>query len=109
MKWLYLFLAILAEVIATSALTPSTGFTRPVPSILVVTGYGLAFFFMSLALKSIPVGVAYAIWSGVGMALIAVVGYCVFQQKLDAAAIVGILLVMGGVLVITLFSKSTSY
>jgi small multidrug resistance pump len=109
MKWLYLFIAILAEVIATSALTPSAGFTRLVPSLLVVVGYGLAFFFMSLALKGIPVGVAYAIWSGIGMALIAVVGYVIFKQKLDLAAIVGILMIMGGVLVITLLSKNTSY
>ena len=102
--WAYLAVAIVAEVIATSALKASEGFTRFVPSIVVVVGYGIAFAFLSLTLRTIPVGVAYAIWSGVGIVLIALVGYFVFGQVLDAAALSGMALILAGVLVINLFS-----
>jgi small multidrug resistance pump len=106
MPYLYLTIAILAEVIGTSALKATQGFTRFWPSVVVVVGYGVAFYFLSLALKTIPVGVAYAIWSGVGVALITLIGWFVFHQKLDAPALIGIGLIVAGVVVIQLFTGS---
>lgn len=102
-SWIYL---ILAEVIATSALKVSNGFTRPLPSAITALGYGLAFYLLALALKTIPVGVAYAVWSGVGIVAIALIGYFVFGQALDAAALVGIGLILAGVLVLNVLSGS---
>ena len=106
MPWLYLALAIVSEVVATSALKTAEGFTRPGPVALVVVGYGTSFFFLSQTLRSIPLGVAYAIWSGVGMALIAAVGWFAYRQTLDRAALAGMALIFAGVMVLTLFSKS---
>ena len=107
MHWLYLALAIGAEVIATSALKSAAGFTRLLPSIVVVLGYGAAFYFLSLTLKTIPVGVAYAIWSGAGIVLISTAAaWLLYGQKLDAAAIIGMGLIVTGVLVIQLLSKA---
>jgi small multidrug resistance pump len=107
MKYLYLLIAIVSEVAATSALRASEQFTKLWPSVIVVVGYGLAFYFMSLTLKSIPVGVAYAIWSGVGIVLVSITGYFLYKQKLDLPALLGIGLIIAGVLVINVFSKST--
>ena len=101
-----LAVAILCEVIATAALKSSEGFTRLWPSLLVVAGYALAFYALSLALRTIPVGVAYAIWSGVGVVGIALIGRVVFGQTLDAPALIGIGLILAGVLVLNLFSRS---
>jgi small multidrug resistance pump len=101
---LYLLLAVVAEVIATSALKSSDGFTRLSPSIVVVCSYAIAFYFLSLAIRAIPIGIAYAIWSGIGLTLISLVGWLMFDQRLDPAAIFGIGLIMGGVLVLNLFS-----
>lgn len=109
MSYLYLTIAIVAEVIATSALKASEGFTNLVPSLIVAVGYGVAFYFLSLVLKTIPVGVAYAIWSGLGIVLISIIGLVLFQQKLDLAAIIGMALIIAGVLVINLFSSSVSH
>jgi small multidrug resistance pump len=109
MHWLYLAAAIVAEVIATSFLRASAGFTKPLPSIVVVCGYGLAFFFLSLTLEKVPVGVAYAVWSGVGVTLIATIGWLFLGQKLDAAAILGMALIVAGVIVLNLFSKSAAH
>ena len=106
MSWLYLMIAIAAEVVGTSFLRSSAGFTKPVPSVMVVIGYGLAFFFLSLTLKDIPVGIAYAVWSGAGVTLIAVIGWLFLGQKLDAAAILGMSLIIAGVVVLNLFSKA---
>ena len=106
MHWLYLALAIGAEVIATSALKSAAGFTRLLPSIVVVLGYGAAFYVLSLTLKTIPVGVAYAIWSGAGIVLISTAAWLLYGQKLDAAAIIGMGLIVAGVLVIQLLSKA---
>ena len=103
---MYLAVAIVAEVIATSALKASEGFSRLVPSLVVVAGYGIAFFCLSLTLRTIPVGIVYAIWSGVGIVLIALAGYFVFGQVLDAPALIGMGLIVAGVLVINLFSRS---
>lgn len=107
--WAYLGLAIVAEVIATSALKASNGFSQLMPSIVVIAGYGTAFYCLSLALRSVPLGMAYAIWSGVGTALIALIGVVLYKQKLDLAGIAGIGLIVAGVLVLNLFSRSTTH
>jgi small multidrug resistance pump len=107
MKYLFLLIAILSEVAATSALRASGQFTKLWPSVIVVIGYASAFYFMSLTLKSIPVGIAYAIWSGVGIVLISITGYFLYKQKLDMPAMLGMGLIIAGVLVINIFSKST--
>jgi len=106
MQWIYLAIAIVSEVVATSALKAAEGFTRLVPSTLVVVGYALAFYFLSLTLRTIPLGVAYAIWAGVGVALVALVGWVVYHQSLDIAALIGISLIVSGVIVLNLFSKT---
>lgn len=103
--WLLLSLAIVSEVIGTSALKMSDGFTKFWPSMVVVIGYGLAFYLLSLTLKQIPVGVAYAIWAGAGIALITLIGWIVFKQSLDLAAVLGIALIISGVVVLQVFSK----
>lgn len=109
MKWIYLAIAILAEVIATTALKSTEGFTKLMPSMVVLIGYGTAFFFLSLILKSIPVGIAYAIWSGVGISLIAIIGYFKFGQRLDLPAMIGIAFIIIGVVIINFFSKTVSH
>ena len=106
MQWVFLAVAILAEVIGTSALKVSDGFTRLVPSLVVVLGYGISFFFLSLTRRTLPVGVAYAVWSGAGMALIALIGWLFLGQSLDAPAIVGLFLIGAGVAVLNLYSRS---
>jgi len=105
--YLYLGIAILAEVAGTSFLKASLGFTRLWPSVGTMVGYGISFYFLSLTLNSIPTGIAYAIWSGVGIILISVVGWIAFDQVLDGPALLGMALIVAGVLVINLFSKST--
>ncbi|MRW89663.1 QacE family quaternary ammonium compound efflux SMR transporter [Duganella sp. FT80W] len=104
-KWLCLAIAIVAETIATSALKSSEGFTRLWPSVLVAVGYVVAFYFLSVTLRSIPVGVAYAIWSGVGIILIATAGWLLFGQKLDLPAMIGMGLIITGVVIMNVFSK----
>ena len=105
--WVYLFLAIMSEVIATASLKSTEGFTKPIPSIIVLVGYCAAFYFLSLTLDTISIGVAYAIWSGVGVATITVVSYFLYDQKIDLAGILGIGLIISGVIVLRLFSEST--
>ncbi|AXK38814.1 DMT family transporter [Crenobacter cavernae] len=107
--YLSLAVAIVAEVIATSALKASDGFTRPLPSLIVATGYGLAFWMLSLVLKTVPVGVAYALWSGLGIVLVSLVAMAVYGQKPDLAAIAGIALIIAGVVVLQLFSKMSAH
>jgi small multidrug resistance pump len=102
MAYLLLAIAIVSEVVATSALKASDGFTRLGPSLVTVFGYGIAFYCLSLVLRSIPVGVAYAIWSGVGIALITAIGWLAFGQRLDGVTLLGIALIVAGVLVIQL-------
>jgi len=108
-NWLYLAAAIIGEVIATSTLKSSEGFTRVAPSVVVVLGYGVSFYFMSLALKTIPVGIVYAIWAGVGIVLVAAIAWLMHGQKLDLWALVGIGLIVAGVAVINLLSKSAAH
>ena len=105
-KWLYLTLAILSEVTATSFLKSSDGFTKFWPSVIVVVGYCLAFYFLSLTLDTIPIGVAYAIWSGVGIASLAVISVLFFDQKVDTAAVFGMGLIIAGVVVLRVFSET---
>jgi len=107
MHWLYLGISIGAEVIGTSALKLSESFTRVGPSLVAILSYTLAFYLLSLALAHIPLGVAYAIWCGVGIALIAVVGALFFGDTLDLAAEFGILLIIAGISIITLASKTS--
>jgi multidrug transporter EmrE-like cation transporter len=105
----YLAIAIVGEVIATSFLRASAGFTQLMPSIVVVVGYCVTFYFFSLALQTIPVGIGYAIWSGVGIILVSIIAYFVYGQTLDLPALIGIAMILGGVLVINLFSQSSSH
>jgi small multidrug resistance pump len=102
-----LIIAILSEVAATSALKACDGFRNLVPSIVVVIGYGAAFYFLSLALRTIPMGIAYAIWSGVGIVLISLAGWVGYGQKLDLAAIAGMALIIAGVFVLNTLSRTT--
>jgi small multidrug resistance pump len=106
MGYIYLTIAIIAEVIATASLKASEGFSKLAPSLVVLVGYGIAFYFLSLVLKTIPVGVAYAIWSGLGIVLITIVGFVLFGQKLDSPAAIGMLLIISGVFVMNVFSNS---
>ena len=104
--WVFLMGAIVSEVIATAALKSSSGFTNLLPSLVVGVGYSLSFYLLSMTLNSIPVGVAYAVWSGVGIALITFIGWFWHRQSLDIAAVIGILLILVGVLVIYFFSET---
>ena len=106
MAYAILGVAILAEVIATSFMKQSNGFTKLGPSIVTAIGYGIAFFCLSQVLKTIPTGVAYAIWSGVGIVLITLVGWLVFGQKMDAPALIGMALIIAGVVTMNVFSKA---
>ena len=105
MGYVYLCLAIVAEVIGTSALKASEEFTKTGPTILVVAAYGFSFYMLTFVFRTIPVGVAYAIWSGLGIALISLIGIVMFQQSLDLPAVIGIALIVAGVAVINLFSR----
>jgi small multidrug resistance pump len=109
MAYLYLAIAIIAEVIATSALKASDEFTKLVPSIIVVVGYCVAFYFLTLVLRSIPIGATYAIWSGLGIVLITMVGIFAYKEIPDTPAIIGMALIIAGVVVINLFSKTTAH
>ncbi len=106
MHWLYLTIAVVCEVFGTTALRASMGFTRLVPSIVVVVGYAGAFYFLSLTLTAIPLGLAYAVWSGIGVILISLSGWYLYGQQLDLAALLGIGLITAGVVVIKVFSRS---
>jgi small multidrug resistance pump len=109
MHWIYLTIAILSEVIATSSLKAADGFTRWAPSLIVVIGYSASFYFLSLTLRTLSVGVAYAIWSGVGVALVSLIGWTIYNQSLSLATFIGITFICVGVVVLTLFSKTVSH
>ena len=106
-KWAYLGLAIFSEVLATASLKSTEGFTKFLPSIFVLVGYSAAFYFLSLTLDTIPIGVAYAIWSGVGVATITLVSIFFFEQKIDFASIIGITLIILGVIILRLYGESS--
>ena len=109
MNWWYLCVAIVLEVVATSALKASDGFTRLLPSVVVVVGYAAAFYTLSITLRTMPVGVVNAIRSGVGVVLITLVGWLLFGQKLDGPALLGIALISAGVIVLNFFSKAVAH
>jgi len=109
MKWLYLAIAIVAELIATSSLKASDGFTRLLPSAITIVGYLVSFYFLSQTLREIPVGIAYAIWSGVGIVLISIIGLVFFKQHLDLPALIGIGLIVAGVIVMNVFSDTVKH
>ncbi|MFV9681697.1 DMT family transporter [Pseudomonas sp. NY15367] len=107
--YLYLAIAIAAEVIATTSMKAIDGFSKPLPLLLVVGGYGIAFWMLTLVVRTIPVGVAYAIWAGLGIVLVSVAAMFIYQQKLDLPAVLGMGLIVSGVVVIQLFSSSTGH
>ncbi|MEN9759213.1 MAG: hypothetical protein RL676_362 [Pseudomonadota bacterium] len=107
MAWVYLSIAIVVEVIATTALKFSEGFSKPLPTVVVLVGYGISFFLLSKIVQLLPLSITYAIWSGVGIALVTLVGWAFLDQKLDVPALLGLGLIIGGVLTIQLFSKAT--
>lgn len=107
MRLLYLLIAIISEVVATSSLKASEGFTRLWPSVAVVVGYALAFYFLSVTVKVMPVGVTYALWSGIGIILVTIAGIILYKQMPDMPAIIGMIFIIIGVLIINLYSKTT--
>ena len=109
MTYFYLAIAIIAEVAATSALKASEEFTRLIPSLIVVVGYGVAFYFMTLVLRVLPIGITYAIWSGLGIVLVSIVGFLLYKQIPDFPAIIGMVLIISGVIVIHVFSKTVNH
>jgi small multidrug resistance pump len=109
MAYLYLAIAIIAEVIATSALKASDEFTRLIPSMVVVIGYAVAFYFMTLVIRTIPIGITYAIWSGLGIVLIAAIGFFYYKEALDLPAIIGMGLIVSGVVIINVFSNTVGH
>jgi small multidrug resistance pump len=109
MQYLFLAIAIAAEVTGTSFMKLSNGFTKPGPSLVTIGGYAIAFYFLSLTLRTMPTGIAYAIWSGVGIVLIAAIAWIFQGQKLDTAALIGMGLILAGVAVLNLFSNSTAH
>ncbi|WP_071798790.1 DMT family transporter [Natronohydrobacter thiooxidans] len=109
MHWIYLAVAILFETIGTTALKASDGMTRALPAAVVVLAYALSFWLLALVLRVIPVGVAYAIWSGLGICLIAGIGYIVFGQRLDLPALIGLGMIIAGIVVINIFSTSVGH
>ncbi|URJ24381.1 multidrug efflux SMR transporter [Candidatus Blochmanniella camponoti] len=109
MDYLYLFIAILSEVIATSYLKASEGFSKLYPAIVVVIGYTLSFILLSLVLQTIPMGIAYSCWAGLGIVFITAVGYVFYDQKLDSLAVIGIALIIIGVVLINIFSNTIEH
>ena len=109
MKWIYLIIAITTEVIATSALKESEGFTKAIPSLIVIIGYSMTFYFMSLVLREMSVGITYAIWSGMGILLITTIGYFRYNQMLDAPAVLGMSFIALGIIILRAFSNSVNY
>ncbi len=109
MTYLFLAIAIIAEVAATSALKASDEFTKIIPTIIVIVGYGTAFYFMTLVFRVLPIGITYAVWSGLGIVLVAMVGFVFYKQSLDIPAIIGMGFIISGVIVINVFSKTVNH
>lgn len=107
--YMYLAIAITAEVIATTSMKALDGFSRPLPLLLVIAGYSISFWMLSLVVKTIPVGLAYAIWAGLGIVLVSIAAALIYQQKLDLPAVLGMALIIAGVVVIQVFSGSTGH
>lgn len=109
MHYYYLAISIIAEVVATSALKSADGFSKLTPSLIVIVGYAVAFYYLSATLRFLPVGIVYAIWSGAGVVLISLAGWLIYGQKLDIPAIIGLAMIICGVMLINLFSKTTGH
>lgn len=109
MTYLYLVIAIVSEVVGTSALKAADGFTRPLPTLIVAIGYASAFYFLSLTLRTIPIGIAYAIWSGLGVVLITLMGIVLYRETLDLPAAIGMALIVAGVVVLQVFSSAAPH
>ncbi|MFC4976521.1 DMT family transporter [Halomonas beimenensis] len=109
MAYLFMAVAIVAEVVATSSLKASQEFTRFWPSVVVVVGYGLAFYTLTLALRTLPVGIAYAFWAGLGIVLVTLIGILVYGERLDPPAVVGLAMIVGGVVIIQAFSQVSAH
>ena len=109
MPWLYLVLAIAAETVGTTALKASEGFSRLAPSLVTIAAYAISFYLLAQVLRTIPVGIAYAIWSGLGIVFIACIGWLVFEQRLDTPAVIGLALIVAGIVVMQLFSGTTGH
>ncbi|SHH16391.1 DMT family transporter [Marivita hallyeonensis] len=109
MPYVILAFAVLAETIGTTALQASQQFSRPLPSVIVVIAYGIAFYLLAIALRTFPVGIAYAMWSGFGIIFITIIGFVVFGQKLDLAAVAGLAMIVAGILVINLLSNTATH
>ena len=109
MKWIYLIFAIIAEVVATTALKDSEGFTKILPSLIVVVGYSITFYFMSLVLREMSVGITYAIWSGMGILFLSLIGYLRYNQTLDSPAIIGMSFIVLGIIILRFYSNSVNY
>jgi multidrug transporter EmrE-like cation transporter len=105
--YLFLLIAIIGEIIATASLKESAGFSKAIPSVIVIIGYGIAFYFLSLTLKYIPLGIAYAMWSGIGTALTAMIGYFFWKETLQTTQLIGLLLIIMGVVLLNLAKSST--
>jgi small multidrug resistance pump len=106
---LFLLFAIISEVIGTTSLKFSEGFTKPVPSLIVAVGYGVSFYLLSISLKEIPLGIAYALWSGIGIVLAMIAGMVIWREPLDWARVTGTILIIGGIVIINLFSKISAH
>jgi small multidrug resistance pump len=109
MAYIYLAIAIVTEVAATSALKASEEFTKLIPSLIVIVGYGVAFYLLTLVLRTIPVGITYAVWAGLGIVLVALVGAILYKQVPDIPAVIGMGLIVAGVVIINVFSKTISH
>ncbi|WP_165666005.1 DMT family transporter [Metapseudomonas otitidis] len=107
--YIYLAIAIAAEVVATTSMKAVDGFNKPLPLVLVIGGYAIAFWMLTMVVKTIPVGIAYAIWAGLGIVLVSIAALVIYQQKLDLPAVVGMGMIVSGVVVIQLFSSSTGH
>ena len=108
-SWLILLCAVVCEVVGTSAIKYSEGFTKVIPSIVVFGAFGMAFYILSISLKVIPIGMAYAVWSGLGIVLISIIGHFVFSQRLDAPAFIGMSFILAGVVIMQVFSKAVAH
>ena len=109
MAYIYLTIAVICEVVATSSLKATQEFTRLIPTLVVITGYLAAFYFLTLSLKTLTIGVAYAIWSGLGIVLIAIFGYIIYREMLDIPAIIGIVLILTGIVVINVCAGTVTH
>jgi small multidrug resistance pump len=109
MNWVFLLIAIVGEVTATTSMKISDGFSKLIPSLITIVGYGISFYFLSLALRDIPISIAYAVWAGVGIIFVSAIGYFYFKQSFDVPGVIGIALILCGVVIVNAFSKMAGH